>query len=74
MLDKLPKDVWTNPNLKWLDPANGIGNFPIVVYYKLMEGLKGIEKYKDDEKRSKHIIENIFMVNSTNTSMQKYLV
>ena len=42
MLDKLPKNVWKDPNLKWLDPANGIGNFPIVVYYKLMEGLKGV--------------------------------
>ena len=24
MFDHLPKDIWTNPNLKWLDPANGI--------------------------------------------------
>ena len=63
MLVKLPKDVWTNPNLKWLDPANGIGNFPIVVYYKLMEGLKGVKEYENDKKRSKHIITNmLYMV------------
>ena len=61
MLDKLPKEVWSNPDLKWLDPANGIGNFPLVVYYRLMDGLKDV--VKDSEERSKHIIENmLYMV------------
>ncbi len=61
MLEQLPKSVWTNPNLKWLDPANGIGNFPIVVYYKLMKGLKSV--ITDEAKRSKHIIEKmLYMV------------
>lgn len=61
MLDTLPKNVWTNKHLTWLDPANGIGNFPIIVYYKLMDGLKGV--IKDDKERSKHIIEKmLFMV------------
>ena len=40
MLDHLPNEVWSNPNLKWIDPANGMGNFPIAVYLRLMEGLK----------------------------------
>jgi len=57
MLDKLPKNVWSDPLLKWLDPANGIGNFPIVVFYKLMEGLK--LKIPNKAERSKHIIENM---------------
>ena len=52
MLDKLPKDVWKNPNLKWLDPANGIGNYPIVAYYKLMEGLKNVKGYENKDKLS----------------------
>ena len=30
MLNKLPKSVWSNKDLKWLDPANGVGNFPMV--------------------------------------------
>jgi len=61
MLDKLPKNVWKNPDLKWLDPANGIGNFPMVAYTKLMEGLKEWET--SDARRSKHIIENmLYMV------------
>ena len=42
MLDHLPKSVWKNKDLKWLDPANGIGNFPMVAYMKLMEGLKDV--------------------------------
>ena len=54
MINHLPKEVWTNPDLKWLDPANGIGNFPVIVYYKLMESLKG---HKPKGKTlSRHII------------------
>ena len=67
MLDLLPKEVWSDPNLQWLDPANGIGNFPVVVYYRLMEGLKLVIPDKKD--RSKHIIEYmLYMVelNSVN--------
>lgn len=61
MLDKLPVDVWKNEKLKWLDPASGIGNFSIIVYYRLMESLK--EVFKNREDRSKHIIENmLYMV------------
>jgi hypothetical protein len=58
MLDSLPEEVWSNPKLKWLDPANGMGNFPIKAFLRLCEGLKG--KMKDP---AKHIIENmLFMI------------
>lgn len=57
MLNKLPKDVWSNPNLKWLDPANGAGTFPSVVIYKLMNGL--CKWQPDAELRYKHIVENM---------------
>ena len=61
MFDKMPKQVWSEPHLKWLDPANGIGNFPMIAYVRLMEGLK--KKIPDDKKRSEHIIENmLYMV------------
>lgn len=60
MLDTLPKEVWSNPDLKWLDPANGIGNFPAVVIQRLMVGLKDWEP--NEEKRYKHIIENMIYV------------
>lgn len=63
MLDKLPREVWKNPNLKWLDPANGIGNFPMVVFERLNEGLKTVPGYENDEKRKEYIIENmLYMV------------
>lgn len=57
MLDKLPKDIWKNKNLKWLDPANGMGNFPIAIYLRLMEGLQNI--IEDQAERKRHILENM---------------
>jgi hypothetical protein len=57
MLATLPEEVWSNPNLKWLDPANGTGPFPSVVIYKLMKGLEEWEP--NAEKRYKHIVENM---------------
>jgi hypothetical protein len=57
MLNKLPKEVWSNPNLKWFDACNGVGPFMCLVIYGLMKGLKKWEE--DDEKRYKHIVENM---------------
>ena len=72
MMDKLTDanpTIWSNPNLKWLDPAAGIGNFAVVVYFRLMDGLKaGIP---NDEERQAHILENmLYMVeyDKTNSS------
>jgi hypothetical protein len=72
MLSKLPSSVWSNPDLKWLDPANGIGNFPMVVYQHLMKGLKKWEP--NEKKRSKHIIENMLYmieINPKNVKIAK---
>ena len=61
----VPLDIWRDPNTKWLDPANGIGNFPVIAYYMLDYQLdeNGKEaKYRGDknkDKRRKHIIENM---------------
>ena len=61
MFDKLPKSVWKDHKLKWLDPANGIGNFPMLAYERLMHGLKSV--IPDKIKRSNHIIKNmLYMV------------
>lgn len=65
MLDNLDKhyikehgrSIFTEKDFKWFDPASGMGNFPVAVYLKLMEGLK--TQIPDDEKRKKHIIENM---------------
>jgi hypothetical protein len=74
ILSHLPVSVWSNPELKWLDPANGIGNFPIVAFYKLNEGLKSWEE--NEKKRQKHIIENmLYMIElqSNNTRIARNL-
>ena len=57
MLDTLPYEVWTNPNLKWLDPCNGVGTFFSVVIKRLMKGLETFQP--DAELRYKHIMENM---------------
>ena len=74
MFAKLPHAVWSDPDKKWLDPANGIGNFPMVAYMRLMDGLKTHPDYSNDQKRSKHIIENmLYMVelNPKNVKISK---
>jgi site-specific DNA-methyltransferase (adenine-specific) len=57
MLDKLPNNVWLNKDLKWLDPAAGMGNFSVAIYLRLMVSLK--EVIKDEKLRKKHILENM---------------
>jgi hypothetical protein len=64
MLDKLPVDVWKNKELKWFDPASGMGNFTIAVYLRLMESLK--DEIKEDELRKKHILENMLYMSELN--------
>ena len=49
--------IFSNQFFKWFDPALGIGNFLIVLYYRLMDGLKTI--FPNYEERKKHILENM---------------
>ena len=58
------KSIFTEPSFKWFDPASGMGNFPIAVYLKLMEGLK--LQISNDEDRQKHIIENMLYMSELN--------
>ena len=60
MLNTLPSDVWSNPNLKWLDPCAGVGTFPSIVVQRLMKGLEDFEK--NPIKRYRHIIEEMIYV------------
>jgi hypothetical protein len=87
MLNKLPNYVWENPELTWLDPANGIGNFPMIIYNRLMgreEGFKGLPsryvnkdkniEYSTEMGKSNHILRKmLFMVeiNSKNVKISK---
>ena len=60
MLDTLPDSVWTNPDLKWLDPCNGVGTFVSVIIQRLMKGLVNFQS--DDKLRYQHIMENMIYV------------
>lgn len=68
MLSTLPKHIWTNKDLKWLDPANGIGNFPIKAIFGETDRYLGLDKglskiIPDRKKRLEHIITNmLFMI------------
>jgi site-specific DNA-methyltransferase (adenine-specific) len=60
MLNKLPEEVWSNKDLKWLDPCCGVGTFPSVIVQRLMKGLK--TQIPNPKKRYKHIIEEMIYV------------
>ena len=60
MLNKLPDEVWSNKDLKWLDPCAGVGTFPSVIVQRLMKGLK--TQIPNPKKRYKHIIEEMIYV------------
>ena len=60
ILSRIPEKDFQNPKKTFIDFANGTGVFPLVVIYKLMNGLSEI--IKDPEERYKHIIENQIFV------------
>ena len=54
-MKKTNTNIWEDETLTFYDPATGMGNYPIAIFYKLMEGLKN--KIPDENERKKHIIE-----------------
>jgi len=52
------KSIFTNPDLTWFDPAVGMGNFMVGVYFRLMKGLS----IQPEEARRKHILENMLFM------------
>ena len=62
LLDQLPARVWRDTTLRWLEPAAGIGNFCLVVYMRLMDGLD-VDAFPDQVARHEHILRNmLFMI------------
>jgi adenine-specific DNA-methyltransferase len=55
MVNKVPEYFWKKKNIKILDPCCGFGNFPFIIYHKLL-------KYHTQ----KHILENILYFNDMN--------
>jgi len=58
------ENIWTNEKLTYYDPATGMGNYPIAIFYKLMDGLKS--KIIDEKERKKHIIEKMIFMGELN--------
>jgi hypothetical protein len=72
MLNQFPAKIWFDPKLTWLDPAAGIGNFPIALYFRYMEGLKGV--LPNAKARSEHIVKNmLYMVEFNPENAKKAL-
>ncbi len=72
LYQQFPKSIWSDHTSKWLDPAGGIGNFTLVLFFWLMEGLK--HKFPNQKARAKHIIEKmiyIVEINKSNTDICK---
>ena len=55
MVNKIPDSFWEDKNIKILDPCCGCGNFPFVIYYKLL-------RYHSRE----HILTNMLYFNDLN--------
>ena len=58
------RSIFTESQFKWFDPASGMGNFPVAVYLKLMEGLKPY--IPEEDARKKHIIEKMLYMSELN--------
>ena len=63
-IEKYNENIYTNKNITWYDPAAGMGNFPIAIYYKLMEGLEEI--IPNEKERKKHILEKQLYIGELN--------
>ena len=55
MVSKIPETFWQNSSIKILDPCCGCGNFPVVIYFKLLQ-------YHTKE----HILTHMLYFNDTN--------
>ena len=58
--EKYNKKIFEDETLKWGDTTTGMGNFPIAIYYKLMDGLK--KKIPNEKDRKKHILEKMLFM------------
>jgi hypothetical protein len=63
-IEKYGKSIFSEKNFKWFDPACGMGNFPVAVYLRLIEGLKS--QIPNEDERKKHIIENMLYMSELN--------
>ena len=57
ILDLLPEDIWTDPDIKILDPCTKSGVFLREAAKRLMIGLK--DQFKNEDLLRKHIFQNM---------------
>ena len=69
MIDKLPKELWSNPNLLWCDPCAKSGVFILEVIIRLMRNLP----VKNETERYNYIINNMVKA-YVNVERNKWLV
>ena len=70
LLDQLPISVWSDPDKTWLDPAAGLGNFPMLIYKRLRHGLA--KRIPDLDARNHHIFTKmLFMVELNKSSVSR---
>jgi hypothetical protein len=56
--------IFSISTLKWFDPASGMGNFPVAIYLRLMEGLE--TNFPNKNIRKKHILEKMLYMSELN--------
>jgi hypothetical protein len=71
ILDKIPKNVWKNPDYKWLDPAAGLGQFSSLIYARLYKSLANV--IKNPAKRKTHILDNMLYMVELNPKNVRHL-
>ena len=69
MIDKLPKELWSNPNLLWCDPCAKSGVSILEVIIRLMRNLP----VKNETERYNYIINNMVKA-YVNVERNKWLV
>lgn len=61
MLDLMPESIFSNKDLRWLDPGCGCGYFSIALFHRLFNGLATVIPCRSERKQ--YIIKNMmFMV------------
>lgn len=79
MINKIPEEFWKRKELKILDPCCGCGNFPFVIYHKLLkyhtkkEILNEILYFNDINKERLDIVKKIFNESKVNIYSEDYL-
>jgi site-specific DNA-methyltransferase (adenine-specific) len=58
-------NIFANPWIRWYDPAAGMGQFPVVIYARLMAGLEGV--FPDPAARKKHILTHQLFMSELNS-------